>query len=555
MLRGTRLIYFSFKGLSTFIIFPLFQATNSSLELILVLDTLRLAFLFSVRTIASAVIRFAKSYIANEIFYSRFSLLVIRFVGSIFLLILSPNLIRILLGWDGLGVTSYLLVIYYYRTKSANAGIITALTNRVGDVAILILIGLALQSESWNFHIRALESPTSSTSILCVIITLAAITKRAQIPFSAWLPAAMAAPTPVSALVHSSTLVTAGVYLLIRFNLHLAERNFSVIILFFGSITILIAGLSAIFEMDIKKIVALSTLRQLGLIIRALGIGRPDIAFFHLLTHAYFKALLFMCAGNLIHCSNDFQDLRQIGAMAPQLPVTTRFINLSNIRLCGLPFLAGFYSKDIFLEVSLLSTTGAIALFLFFLATLLTIAYSLRFTLLTSLRTSHSSPLLWLRDEDRVITSGIWVLLPLAVIGGALLRWVLFNSPVIILLPLTLKLGAILVTVLGGLVSALTSLNNLKIFNSILRWTRGTIWILPLISSRAWLKNSLTWAWIMRELVENSTILRLYHSAPHQLTANKASLQEGTSVNRFLYLIRLAFLWSSALVIIAWLLY
>lgn len=169
----------------------------------------------------------------------------------------------------------------------------------------------------------------------------------------------------------------------------------------------LIAGIRAIFEIDIKKMVALSTLRQLGLIIRAIGLGRPDIAFFHLLTHAYFKALLFMCAGNLIHCRNDYQDLRQIGYIATNLPVTTRFITLRNMSLCGLPFLAGFYSKDIFLEVALLSPTSLSAVLLFFAATLLTAAYSLRFTILTALRGTHSTPVLWSSDEDRVITRGM----------------------------------------------------------------------------------------------------------------------------------------------------
>jgi NADH-ubiquinone oxidoreductase chain 5 len=198
----------------------------------------------------------------------------------------------------------------------------------------------------------------------------------------------------VSALVHSSTLVTAGVYLLIRFNLGLRQSGYCGLILATGTITILIAGIRAIFEIDIKKIVALSTLRQLGLIIRALGIGRPDIAFFHLLTHAYFKALLFICAGNIIHCANDYQDLRQIGRTSSYLPVTTRFITLRNIRLCGLPFLAGFYSKDLFLEIRLLTNTSLISVILFFVATALTIAYSLRFTLLTAIRGTHSSSLL-----------------------------------------------------------------------------------------------------------------------------------------------------------------
>lgn len=235
------------------------------------------------------------------------------------------------------------------------------------------------------------------------------------------------------------------------------------------------AGISAIFEIDIKKMVALSTLRQLGLIIRAIGIGRPDIAFFHLLTHAYFKALLFMCAGNLIHCRNDYQDLRQMGYMATNLPVTTSFITLSNISLCGLPFLAGFYSKDMFLEMALLSTGSFSAVVLFFAATLLTAAYSLRFTVLTAFRTAHSTPVLWSRDEDRVITRGMWVLLPLAVMGGSLLRWGFLSSPALVVLPLALKLGAVIVTLGGLLVSTGLAGLNLLPSSSGLRWTSATM--------------------------------------------------------------------------------
>ena len=489
---------------------------------------------------------FAKSYISGEVFYARFSLLVIRFVGSIFLIILSPNLISVLLGWDGLGVTSYLLVIYYFRTKSYNAGIVTALTNRVGDVAILILIALTLSEGTWNFFLQALETPFNSAHIGAAVITLAAITKSAQIPFSAWLPAAMAAPTPVSALVHSSTLVTAGVYLLIRFNLLLSASWYLWIILFTGSITILIAGISAIFEMDIKKIVALSTLSQLGLIIRAIGIGRPDIAFFHLLTHAYFKALLFMCAGNLIHCSNDYQDLRQMGYMAATLPVTTRFITLSNMSLCGLPFLAGFYSKDIFLEVALLSPASLTAVILFFAATLLTAAYSLRFTILTALRAPHATPVLWSRDEDRVITRGIWILLPLAVIGGRLLSWAVLATPNLVVLPLVFKLGAVIVTLAGLALSSLLAGANILPSYSGLRWTRATIWMLVHLTSRTWLRSALPISWSLRRFVDNSVILLGYHQGPQLASSATAGALEGAS-SAYSKALLLTFIWAAVI--------
>lgn len=193
-----------------------------------------------------------------------------------------------------------------------------------------------------------------------LFIVIAAITKRAQIPFSAWLPAAIAAPTPVSALVHSSTLVTAGVYLLIRFSPALNGSLEQKGLLLLARLTIFIAGLGANFETDLKKIIALSTLSQLGVIITILAIGWSDLAFFHLLAHALFKALLFICAGSIIHRVGDYQDIRVMGRMVKFIPLRVARINLANLALCGTPFLAGFYSKDLVLEVAFCSTLNEV---------------------------------------------------------------------------------------------------------------------------------------------------------------------------------------------------
>merc|ERR1712064_173961 len=222
----------------------LLNTRSSGVYLILILDYISLFFLSLVLLISGRVIIYSNSYISSEQYNSRFIMLVFFFILSIFLLIIRPNIVRLLLGWDGLGVTSYLLVIFYQRNKSYNAGIITALTNRLGDVGILITIGLFVSSGDWTFsYVRDLNNFYGF--MIIIILTLSACTKRAQIPFSAWLPAAIAAPTPVSALVHSSTLVTAGIYLLIRINL---------ILLIIGVLTIIISGLTAIIEIDIKKL-------------------------------------------------------------------------------------------------------------------------------------------------------------------------------------------------------------------------------------------------------------------------------------------------------------
>lgn len=317
--------------------------------------------------ISRIVVFYRDEYIHEEKFKQRFFILVYLFILSMILLIIRPNLIRILLGWDGLGLISYCLVIYYQNVKSYNAGILTILSNRIGDVALLIAIAWILNYGGWNFIFYIdFKYLDLEIKIIIFFILLSALTKRAQIPFSSWLPAAMAAPTPVSALVHSSTLVTAGVYLLIRFNTLLINNIFNQYLLLIGGLTMFIAGLGANFEFDLKKIIALSTLSQLGLIIIILSLGYRELAFFHLLTHAIFKSLLFLSAGSIIHNIINSQDIRLMGGLILNIPFTRRFLIIANLSLCGIPFLAGFYSKDLILEIGSYSYLNLIIFFFFF---------------------------------------------------------------------------------------------------------------------------------------------------------------------------------------------
>lgn len=252
------------------------------------------------------------------------------------------------------------------------------------------------------------------------LVVVAAITKRAQIPFSSWLPAAIAAPTPVSSLVHSSTLVTAGVYLLIRFN-SLLSLNLIIVLLFLGSITIFIAGLGANFEFDLKKIIALSTLSQLGLMIRILSLGEFNLAFFHLLTHALFKATLFICAGCIIHNLNNCQDIRYIGGLIIHMPLTCCFFNISNLSLCGVPFLSGFYSKDLILEVLSIRYTNLYIYIIFFISTGLTVAYTMRLLYYTLIGDFNFLSLNCVNDKGFLILKGISGLIGFVIMGGRIL--------------------------------------------------------------------------------------------------------------------------------------
>lgn len=258
----------------------------------------------------------------------------------------------------------------------------------------------------------------------------------------------MAAPTPVSSLVHSSTLVTAGVYLLIRFSDIIQNLDCSFILLL-SMVTIFIAGLGANFEYDLRKIIALSTLSQLGLIMSILFIGFPVLAFFHLLTHAFFKALLFLCAGLIIHCISDSQDIRHMGMVANYLPFTCTCFFISNISLCGMPFMSGFYSKDIILEIMTVSSYNFFVFIIFFLSIGLTVSYTFRVIYyIIFVRGNVYSCQNY--SEDKIIIKSILVLSILSILSGRMLRWIIFSTPFLVVLPLHLKLMPLIFIFIGG---------------------------------------------------------------------------------------------------------
>ena len=454
------------------------KISSSVIYLTFIIDSMSLYFIRLVRLVSGSVMIFRSSYIMSEKFFSRFIFLVFMFIISIFLLILSPNIISLLLGWDGLGVTSYLLVIFYQRNKSYNAGILTALTNRLGDVGLLVSISLIVYLGSWTYLYVNINNRTYS-QILVYLIIISACTKSAQIPFSAWLPAAIAAPTPVSALVHSSTLVTAGVYLLIRINLIIIEINISKFLRILGMLTIIIAGITAIVEIDIKKVIALSTLRQLGIIIIILGMGNPVLSFFHLISHAFFKAILFICAGLTIHRIKDYQDIRKMGFNYININLSVSIIIIANIRLCGLPFLRGFYSKDIIIEIVIIKGKRFFLFFLLIIGTRLTVIYSCRLNFLISLNFIKVESFYNIRENSNLIIVGIMFLLPLSIIGGLIISWNIIRVNKIIFLPFWIK-SFVLILIARSVYFYIYIYNNIQSLNKyIYIWFFSNIWFMP----------------------------------------------------------------------------
>nr|YP_010426680.1 NADH dehydrogenase subunit 5 [Mycalesis francisca]USN89442.1 NADH dehydrogenase subunit 5 [Mycalesis francisca] len=482
-------IYFIMNEMVLFLEWEIISFNSMNLVMSILFDPMSFMFMMFVLLISSSVIMYSKSYMSSELNLNRFIILVLLFVFSMILLIISPNIISIILGWDGLGLVSYCLVIYYQNIKSYNAGMLTVLSNRIGDVMILMVIAWMMNYGSWNyiFYLNFMSNDYCMQFISLMII-LAAMTKSAQIPFSSWLPAAMAAPTPVSALVHSSTLVTAGVYLLIRFNNLLIETVFIKFLLLLSGLTMFMAGICANYEYDLKKIIALSTLSQLGLMMSILSMGYFELAYFHLLTHAMFKALLFMCAGKLIHLMNDNQDIRLMGGVSLYVPLTSMCLNISNLALCGIPFLAGFYSKDLILEMVSMSNLNFLVFNLYYISTGLTMFYTMRLLMYLMVDDYNLLVVYNLFEEDFIMLKSMFILLFMSLVSGSFLSWMIFSYPYMIYLPFNMKMMVFYVSlvgmVLGIIISKMSiySLNKfLLIYNMSFFFT--VMWFMPSLST------------------------------------------------------------------------
>ncbi len=315
------------------------------------LDRLSATMLLIVTWVGALVHLFSVEYMRREKGYARYFSLLNLFMLAMLLLILADNYVLMFLGWEGVGLASYLLIGFFYEKRiAADAGRKAFLVNRLADVGFLLALFLIHRSfGSWQFE--AIFSSTAAAGEgsvwIAALLLVAACGKSAQLPLHVWLPDAMAGPTPVSALMHAATMVTAGVYLIARshplFDAAPAVMSVTAVI---GIVTALVGAAIALVQYDVKKILAYSTISQLGMMFVALGLGAYTAAMFHLLTHAFFKAALFLAAGSVIHGCNGEQDIRRLGGLGVFLPSTRRTFLIGAAALAGLPPLAGFFSKD-----------------------------------------------------------------------------------------------------------------------------------------------------------------------------------------------------------------
>ncbi len=408
-------------------VFDWIQISNFKVDFGFLLDQLSLLWLLFVTGIGSLIHLYSISYMHDDENMHKFFAYLNLFVFFMITLVMGSNLLVLFIGWEGVGLCSYLLIGFWYKNQDYNDAAKKAfIMNRIGDLGLLIgifILGFATNTLDYMGIKTALETADTNLytwySIAALFLFIGACGKSAQIPLYTWLPDAMAGPTPVSALIHAATMVTAGIFMITRLNfLFDLASDVQTIIAVIGAATALIAATIGLFQNDIKKVLAYSTVSQLGLMFMALGFGAYEIAVFHVITHAFFKACLFLGSGSVIHALHGEQDMRNMGGLRKAMPVTFITMLLSSLAISGIFPLSGFWSKD---EILMTAFHANPALWVIgSIASIMTAFYMFRLMFLTffgSFRGTEEQKH-HLHESPALITFPLIVLAILATIGG-----------------------------------------------------------------------------------------------------------------------------------------
>ena len=407
-------------------------------------DMLSAVMMIVITTVSAMVHIYSIGYMSHDNSKPRFMSYLSLFTFAMLMLVTSDNLIQLFFGWEGVGLASYLLIGFWYHKPSAHTAAMKAfIVNRVGDfgfilgiIAIYSVFGSLYFDEIFSdveglhkLSIVMLGFKINVIELIAILLFIGAMGKSAQIGLHTWLPDAMEGPTPVSALIHAATMVTAGVFLVCRMSPLLEFAPFALnVITIVGAMTAIFAATIGLTQFDIKRVIAYSTCSQLGYMFFAAGVSAYPASMFHLTTHAFFKALLFLGAGSVIHAMSDEQDMRKMGGIWKKIPITYALMWVGSLALAGIPFFAGYYSKDLILEAAWAasSNSGYFAFWLGCLAAFLTAFYSWRLLLLTFHGNFNSSK----EVLDHVHESPIVMLIPLFVLalGAIFSGWYFYND-------------------------------------------------------------------------------------------------------------------------------